>query len=151
MFLPSFLPIFMFFTHKKFIKMKKRESKQLLQKIENGEFGIETLKTVKSLEASVIKKIWNILDKKKRGIKISPLVALNFLADGWALGIIISKHQQIAKEWQDLSSAEIQSLNAHFAAELGMENEKAALVAQATSELSIQIAKYIEFMATITK
>jgi hypothetical protein len=36
-------------------------SKQLLKKIENGEFGIETLKSVKSLEASVIKKVWNIL------------------------------------------------------------------------------------------
>jgi hypothetical protein len=126
-------------------------SKQLLKKIQNGEFGIETLKSVKTLEASVIKKIWVILDKKKRGVKISPLVALNFLSDGWALGIIISKHQELAKEWQDMDSAEIQSLNAHFAAELGMENEKAALVAQATSELSIQIAKYIELMSSVMK
>jgi hypothetical protein len=125
--------------------------KELLKKIENGEFGIETLKSVKSLEASVIKKVWTILDKKKRGIKISPTVAFNFLADGWALGVIISKHDQLGKEWKDLGSSEVAELNAHFAAELGMENEKAALVAAATSELSIQIAKYIELMASITK
>ena len=126
-------------------------SKELLKKIENGEFGIETLKQVKTLEASVIQKIWKIIDKKKRGIKISPAVAFNFLADGWALGVIISKHDQIGKEWKDLSSLEIQELNAHFAAELGMENEKAALVAAATSELSIQIAKYIELMSSVMK
>lgn len=126
-------------------------SKQLLKKIENSEFGIDTLKSVKTLEASVIQKVWKIIDKKKRGIKISPTVAFNFLADGWALGVIISKHAQLAKEWQDLSSSEIQQLNAHFAAELGMENEKAALVAAATSELSIQIAKYIELMASVMK
>lgn len=126
-------------------------SKELLKKIENGQFGIDTLKKVKTLEASVIKKVWKILDKKKRGIKISALVALEFLADGWALGVIISKHDQIAKEWTDLSTSEIQELNAHFAAELDMENEKAALVAAATSELSIQIAKYIELMASVMK
>lgn len=125
--------------------------KELLKKIENGEFGIETLKQVKSLEASVIKKVWKIIDKKKRGIKISPTVAFNFLADGWALGVIIAKHDQLAKEWKDLSSSEIQELNAHFASELDMENEDAALVAAATSELSIQIAKYIELMASVMK
>ena len=109
------------------------------------------MKQVKTLEANVIKKIWKILDKKKRGIKISALVALEFLADGWALGVIISKHDQIGKEWKDLGTLEVQELNAHFAAELGMEDEKAALVAAATSELSIQIAKYIELMSSITK
>lgn len=126
-------------------------AKELLKKIENGEFGIETLKSVKTLEANVIKKVWKILDKKKRGIKISPTVAFNFLADGWDLGVIITKHDQLAKEWKDLGSSEIQELNAHFATELGMENEKAALVAAATSELSIQIAKYIELMSSVMK
>jgi len=127
------------------------EKELLLREIEKGQIGIENLIQVQKLKASIIKEIWKILDKKALGKNPTFMVAFNFIDEAIWLGRIVAKHKEIAKEWEDVSAAELQQLNEVFKNELGIPDEKIMEFATAVNEFSHQTAKFIELVAKFKK
>ena len=74
--------------------------------------GIETIKDLLTWHTDLVDEIYQIVEKKK-GKKITGWVALKFIDNLFQLFPILTKHKEIAAEWQDLDfdeKAEIQEM-----------------------------------------
>lgn len=107
--------------------------------------GIEKLKEVKELEASVINEIAAIVQKKKEGKKIGGLVALRFVDELFKTGKLIAQYEQIAAELKDLDDSEQKELIETFNTALDIEMDNVEEFAKQVNEFSFAAAKFARF------
>nr|MCK4930170.1 hypothetical protein [Nanoarchaeota archaeon] len=107
--------------------------------------GIETLKEVIIWHTDLIEEIYDLVEKKK-GKKVTGWVAFKFLDNLFQLFPILTKHKEIAAEWQDLDfdeKAEIQQL---VKTQLKIEHQYTEELAERLFYIIIELGDFLQFV-----
>lgn len=131
--------------------LNAKEKKALIEESKKSKFGIENLKKLQIWKAALIKEIWGLMDKAKKGRKPNGWDAFKFIDDAFDLGKIMKKYDEIGKEWTDLDESEKQELQQIFAAELNLGDDHADEFGERTNFVMMVLADYITYLAKVGK
>ncbi len=113
--------------------------------MEQSKKGIETLKELLTWHTDLIQEIYDLVEKKK-GKKVTGWIAFKFLDNLFQLFPILTKHKDIADEWQDLDfdeKAEIQQL---VRTQLNIEHKHTEELAERLFYIIIELGDFLQFV-----
>lgn len=116
-----------------------------------NEFGIENLKKVETFKASLIQKIWGIVEDVQNGRQVNGWIVFKFFGDLFDFGHIMRAKDQIAKEYNDLTKEEVVELDKVFEEALKLDDVNMEEFMERTNFMISVNADYISYLSTLKK
>ncbi len=113
--------------------------------MEQSKKGIETLKDLLTWHTDLIDEIYKIVEKKK-GRKVTGWVALRFIDNLFQLFPILTKHKEIAAEWQDLDFDEKAEIQQMVKTQLNIEHQHTEELAERLFYIIIELGDFLQFV-----
>ena len=105
--------------------------------------GIEQLTEVTSWAVEIIKKVFVLVEKEKKGKRVTGWDALRFIKPLVTLVAMIGEYKEIGKEWIDLDDIEKATLNKLIKDELELEDDKAEEIGERIFYLLMEVGDFI--------
>ena len=107
--------------------------------------GIQTLTELLTWHTDLIDEIYQIVEKKK-GKKVTGWVAFKFLDNLFQLFPILTKHKEIAAEWQDLDFDEKAQIQEMVRTQLNIEHKHTEELAERLFYIIIELGDFLAFV-----
>lgn len=105
--------------------------------------GIEELTIVTLWSVDIIKKIFTLIEKSKKGKRVNGWDSLKFIKPLIELIRMVGSHKKLGKEWINLDEVEKAALNKIIKEELELEDEKAEEIGERVFYLLMEIGDFI--------
>jgi len=110
-------------------------------------YEIETLESVATWTVTVITKIFKLIEKEKKGKKVTGWDALGFIKPLFDLLKIVGEYKQLGKEWTDLDETEKEMLSLVVKEHLEIEDTKAKEISERLFFILMEIGDFVSDMA----
>jgi len=110
-------------------------------------YEIETLESVATWTVTVITKIFKLIEKEKKGKKVTGWDALGFIKPLFDLLKIVGEYKKLGKEWLDLDESEKELLNLIVKENLDIEEAKAKEISERIFFILMEIGDFVSDMA----
>jgi hypothetical protein len=113
--------------------------------MEQPKKGIETLIELLTWHTDLIDEIYQLVEKKK-GKKVTGWIAFKFLDNLFQLFPILTKHKEIAAEWQDLDYTEKSEIQNIVKTQLKIEHAHTEELAERLFYIIIELGDFLQFV-----